>query len=251
MRVAAYQAPLLPSGSLDAIALIATRVRWCEANEVDVLCCPEAILGGLADYAPEPASIAVRVGALDSLITPLASETVTTIVGFSERSDDGRLYNSAALVQNGRIVGLYRKRYPAVRCSVYSPGSHLPCFQADGLGFGILICNDSNYPSLSCALAAHGAALLFVPTNNGLPLDRPHAQVVRYAREVDVSIATSNHLWVIRADVAGRTTELASFGSSAIVAPDGTVVGTACPMTEDLLVAEIPSPPFQHPRGVG
>ena len=49
MRVAAYQAPLLPAGSMEALALIRKRVEWCEAEGVSILCCPEAILGGLAD----------------------------------------------------------------------------------------------------------------------------------------------------------------------------------------------------------
>jgi hypothetical protein len=49
MKVAAYQAPLLATGSLEAIDLIEERVAWCESEGVSILCCPEAILGGLAD----------------------------------------------------------------------------------------------------------------------------------------------------------------------------------------------------------
>jgi 5-aminopentanamidase len=49
MKVAAYQAPLLSAGSMEALELIGDRVRWCETEGVDILCCPEAVLGGLAD----------------------------------------------------------------------------------------------------------------------------------------------------------------------------------------------------------
>ena len=49
VKVAAYQAPLLAAGSMGALDLIRARVRACEAEEVEILCCPEAILGGLAD----------------------------------------------------------------------------------------------------------------------------------------------------------------------------------------------------------
>jgi hypothetical protein len=53
VRVAAYQAPFLPSGSIEmfreALSLIRERVEWCESVGVEILCCPEAILGGLAD----------------------------------------------------------------------------------------------------------------------------------------------------------------------------------------------------------
>ncbi|MPY86911.1 MAG: hypothetical protein GEU99_03220 [Luteitalea sp.] len=43
----------------------------------------------------------------------------------------------------------------------------------------------------------------------------------------------------MRADVAGRTDELVSYGSSEIVDPDGMVVQSARPLSEDLIVAEI------------
>jgi hypothetical protein len=53
VRVAAYQAPLLESGSAEALGLIRKRVRWCEAEGIAILCCPEGILGGLADYSSD------------------------------------------------------------------------------------------------------------------------------------------------------------------------------------------------------
>ena len=63
MRVAAYQAPLLAAGSMDALGLIRTRVEWCEAEGVTILCCPEAILGGLADYAGDHTEFAIAADA--------------------------------------------------------------------------------------------------------------------------------------------------------------------------------------------
>jgi hypothetical protein len=61
MKVAAYQAPLLRGGSMEALHLIRDRVKWCEAEGVDILCCPEAVLGGLADDVACPADIAIDV----------------------------------------------------------------------------------------------------------------------------------------------------------------------------------------------
>lgn len=45
-------------------------------------------------------------------------------------------------------------------------------------------------------------------------------------------------LWVIRSDVAGRSDGLVSYGSSAVVDPDGNVVRTANPLEQDLLAVE-------------
>ena len=118
MKVAAYQAPLLAAGSFEAIALIQERVSWCESEGVSILCCPEAILGGLADYCEDPALFAIRTddNQLNRVLAPLASETVTSIIGFTELADD-RLYSAAAVFHLGRVAGLYRKlrlRNPAV-----------------------------------------------------------------------------------------------------------------------------------------
>ena len=82
MKVAAYQAPLLLEGSMDALELIRGRVEWCETEGVDILCCPEAVLGGLADDAKHPVDFAIDVesGQLKALLAPLASKSVTVIV---------------------------------------------------------------------------------------------------------------------------------------------------------------------------
>jgi 5-aminopentanamidase len=228
---------------MEAIELIRRRIEWCEAEGVEILCCPEAVLGGLADYAESPADLAIDVegGGLEAVLAPLASDTVTTIVGFTEICGGGRLHNSAAVFHRGAVAGVYRKLHPAIRKSVYRAGDRIPVFTIGGLTFGILICNDSNFPELARSMASRGAAALFIPTNNGLPPDR--ADVSADARNVDVALAMEHGVAVIRADVAGRTAALVSHGSSGIVDRDGTVLRSARRLAEDLLVAEIDTGP--------
>jgi predicted amidohydrolase len=239
VRVAAYQAPLLPSGSLEAVELIRKRIDWCEAEGVEILCCPEAVLGGLADYAARPKDIAIDVenGQLSAVLTPLASDTVTTILGFTEITGTGQFYNSAAVLHRGSVIGLYRKLYPAIRKSIYRAGDRIPVFKVGGVTFGIIICNDSNYSEPARIMASQGATMLFVPSNNGLPLEK--ADVVMDARNVDIARAIENSVSVIRADVAGRSADLVSYGSSGIVNRDGIVLQTAQRLSEDFLVADL------------
>lgn len=92
---------------MDALSLIQTRARWCEAERIAILCCPEAILGSLADYAEHPSKFAIRVDQLDTVLSPLASDTVTTIVVFTDLADSRRIYNSAAVFQQGMVAGVY------------------------------------------------------------------------------------------------------------------------------------------------
>jgi predicted amidohydrolase len=239
VKVAAYQAPLLPSGSREAVDLIRTRVEWCESHGVVILCCPEAILGGLADDAADPREFAIdtRGDQLARALAPLASDTVTTIVGFTEVTGTGRLHNTAAVFHQGSVVGLYRKLHPAINRSIYAAGDRIPVFEFEGMTFGIMICNDSNYREPARMMAAKGATALFIPTNNGLPPEK--ADVAAHARKVDIALAIEHGVSVIRADVAGRADGMVSYGSSGIVDSRRRVLQSTQPLTEDLIVGDL------------
>ena len=241
MKVAAYQAPLLAEDADSAIGLMHEQVRQCEARGVSILCFPEAMLGGLADFSDDPERFALRAdnGQLASVLAPLASDTLTSIVGFTELDRDGALWNAAAVYQRGRVAGIYRKIHPAIRHSVYRPGSDTPIFRTGELTFGIAICNDSNFPELARRMEAQGASAFFIPTNNSLPNERASAKLNSAARRADVSLALQNKCWVIRADVAGCNGKYTSFGCSEIVDPLGNVVLEAPPQRAHLLVTEV------------
>jgi len=239
VRVAAYQAPLLAPGSNDAIDSIRGAIAACEAQHVDILCCPEAILGGLADYATASGIRAIETSAVASALAPLASARVVTIVGFTERAPNGALYNAAAVLDRGSIAGIYRKRHPAINRSVYAAGTNTPLFTISGLTFGVIICNDSNHPELARDIAAGGAHALFVASNNGLPPEKSYPELVADTRGIDAALAKRYRLWVIRADVAGCVDGLISDGASGIVNPDGQQVAASGYRTTDLLIAEI------------
>ena len=226
---------------MDALALIRRRVEQCEAEGISLLCCPEAILGALADNSPDPRRFAVASDRIASVLTSLASRTVTTIVGLTELGDDGALYNSAAVLHRRVLVGVYRKQHPAIRRSVYAAGTETPVFRVDDLTFGIVICYDSTFPELAARIGRLGATVLFVPSNNALPRSRNCEGLVEEARQCDTARATESGLWIVRADVAGEAGGLASAGSSAIVRPDGTLVCCGRRFAEDLLVADLHS----------
>jgi predicted amidohydrolase len=107
------------------------------------------------------------------------------------------------------------------------------------LTFGILICNDSNHPDLARRMVALGATALLIPTNNTLPNERTSLAVNAAARATDIRLATENRVWVIRADVAGRSGHLSCFGCSEIVDQQGNVIREARLHQPDLLVADL------------
>jgi predicted amidohydrolase len=152
-------------------------------------------------------------------------------------SGRGRLHNTAAVFHKGSVIGLYRKLYPAINQSVYDAGDRMPVFRVGRLTFGIVICNDSNYPEPARVMASQGATALFIPTNNGLPPEK--ADVAAHARNIDIALAIENNVSVIRADVAGRADGIVSYGSSGIVDSHGNVLQSAQELTEELIVADL------------
>lgn len=249
VKIAAWQMPIGATGADEALFALREQVCRCERAGVSVLCCPEAAIGGLADDAPEPGGIAIATADVDATFAPIASDRVTVIVGFTELRSDGRLYNAAAVARQGAVTGIYRKVYPAINRSVYAPGQELPVFGADDLTFGIVICNDSNYLEPARVMALKGATVLFVPTNNSLPAARVSDGLAAEARACDIARAVENTVWVVRADVAGRTTTHASEGATGVVAPNGRVVCTTQRFAEELLIAEIDPRPPERRRG--
>lgn len=237
MRVAAYQAPYLTFGSMDAVGLIRAQLDRCEAENIAVLCCPEAVIGGLAHESSgdSPAEVALSVGELAEVVAPLLDTTVTVIVGFTERAA-GRLFGSAAVLRDGRVADVYRKVFPGYRTAI-GAGSSLPVFESP-LPFGIVICNDLWYVEPTRVLAAGGAAVVFVPTHSG-HLREPSASFQARGDNLPIARAVENSVTVVVADVAGRRGDRFTDGFSAVVDPDGQVIAKATSGTEELLVADV------------
>ncbi len=189
---------------------------------------------------------------LRRLLTPLTSSPVASVVGFTERADDGQLYNSAAFLADGAVQAVYRKVYPGYR-TVIRAGTELPVIAFRGTVVGVMICNDLWYVEPARILASKGATVIFVPTNSGhlrnAPLDnrlRTRSETLPIARAVDNTVS------VVIADIAGRQHGRAALGSSRIVdPPDGALLSAANPPHEVGLVVttiDAHSRPFD-PRG--
>jgi predicted amidohydrolase len=241
VKVAAYQAPLSACTNGQVLSLIRQQVDRCEALGVEFLCCPEALLGGLADYVDQPDRIAIDTGAGDlaRVLAPLASDSLTIVIGFTEQGGDGDLYNAAAVFARGTVLGIYRKIHPALNRSVYRAGAEATVFTVGAVTFGVLICRDSVFSEPAKLMVSRGAQLFLVPTNNGMPSVKGGSEVVVQARTCDIARALESSVPIVRADVAGIAGDLVSYGSLGIDNRDGRMLGTARVLDTDLVVADI------------
>jgi predicted amidohydrolase len=243
IRVAAYQMPVGACYRADTVQHLGARVRECERAGVSLLCCPEGALGGLADYVDAPDTIAIPAdpAVIAAKLRPLASRTVTIVVGFTERDASGAYYNAAAVCSDGAVLGINRKRHPAIRRSRYRAGGETLVFRTDAGILGILICRDSTDAQLAAALVDRGAQILCIPTNNAMPPDRSGPNLADEVRALDAQLATTLGVPVVRADVIGGVAGLVGAGTSMITQPSAEQLRARGTEEGELIVAPLSS----------
>ena len=180
--------------------------------------------------------------------TQINSDAVAVIVGFTELGVDGRLYNAAAVLHRGACVGIYRKLHPAIRRMNLRRG-----YRAASVPAAITDVRHRHLQRLQLRRAGardgwQGRFSPVHPEQNQVPLGRTMDGLTDGARACDVARATENGVWVVRADVTGRSVSHVSAGASGIVDPRGSVVASASAFTDETLTVDLERPPRKVAR---
>jgi len=242
MRIAAFQRLAL-FDSVDKVGkLLARDLAWADAQGIDLALFPECYLQGHSynEAIARRRALSLDDPALIALVDRFPQGRTTAIIGFFERRGEA-IYNSAMVVRTGRIVGVYAKAHPLE--SGCTPGTDFPVWPLADWRFGINICADLRYPYTASRLARKGAGLICNPVNLML---RPHKAEKWHKPGISSLQTCARHsgCWVISADVVGGNDDgWLSYGSSAIVDPNGVVVAKAKPHSEDILVVDLPDQP--------
>ncbi|WP_254461257.1 carbon-nitrogen hydrolase family protein [Xanthomonas sacchari] len=247
MRIAAIQCAAIDDDLDGACQVIVQRLHWAAAQAIDLLVFPEAFLLG---HSYDAQTIRRRArqaseAALDVLCRHVAGFETTLVIGAFELRPP-HVFNSALVVEHGRITGRYAKAHPNE--PVVSAGRDFPTFLRSGLRYGINVCNDANHADAAARIAAQGAALIVYPLNNMLP---PQTAARWRARSLQnlVDRARQTHCWIASADVTGMANGHVSYGCTAIVAPDGRIVARVPESSEGAAVYDVPKPPPAATRG--
>jgi N-carbamoylputrescine amidase len=159
------------------------------------------------------------------------------IVPFFE-SLNGKYFNSAAVYDAGRLLGMYRKIHipnlPLYREQFYfSPGDGgFPVFETSQGKIGIQICWDNLFPEGSRALALKGAEIIFAPTAAALNNHR-HWETAISAN------AFANNVFIFRINRVGKEDGIAFYGRSFCVDPWGELVSELAGGKEAIVIADI------------
>ncbi len=206
----------------------------------DLVAFPELAVTG---YPPE--DLLIRQPFIDAATRALedlaarADGLPPLVVGCIEFSQ--HLYNAAAVLHAGRVVGTYRKHFlPNYGVfdehRYFQAGTESPTFAIAGVQVGITICEDAWYPAGPMREQALAGARVIVninasPFHAGKTADRERMIATR-ASDHGVAIAYVNQV--------GGQDELVFDGNSLVFGPDGEVLARGASMAEDLVFADIP-----------
>lgn len=215
--------------------LSAAAVRGAAARGAEVIVLPELVTSGYRlNSVAEAASVALIPD--DPLFAEWGRAAPDSVVvgGFCELGADGLLYNSAAVLDRGELIAVYRKTHLwDEEKLLFAPGSVAPPVLDTSHGrLGVLICYDLEFPELTRRIALERAELLVIPTN-WPRIPRPDGE---RAPEVVTAMAAArvNHIAIACCDRSGTERGTDWNESTSIIGQDGWVraeadaAGTAC-----------------------
>ena len=243
IRVACHQlAPAI--GELDANRAAALgAIDAAAAAGAQVVVLPELVASGYVfDDADEARALAEPADGptVTGWAGRAAAHGIAIVGGFAELGGDGRLYNSAALVDPSGVRALYRKAHLWDREQLFfTPGDELPPVVETAYGrIALMVCYDLDFPEWTRATALRGAELLCVPTN--WPREaRPDGERPMEVLRAMVAAAT-NRIAVAACDRCGTERGVEWVAGTAIAGADGWLLAGPPPVAEPaLLVADV------------
>jgi NAD+ synthase (glutamine-hydrolysing) len=227
-------------GALDRNAeRIIECIGRAEDAGADVVAFPELAITG---YPPEdlvlkPEFVRDNIRALERVAAEVGD--ITAIVGFVD-TDGSDIYNAAALIQCGKVVGCHRKFY-LPNYSVFDEhryfkaGSEWSVYTVRGAGIGVTICEDIWYPVGPGTLQAIAGAEVIININASPYRSGKHEE--RYRMVATRAMDELSYVCYVNL-VAGQD-ELVFEGASMICDQDGRRIAQGKFFEEDFLIADL------------
>lgn len=214
--------------------------RRAKKMQVDCVVFPEMAICG---YPPE--DLLLKEHFVDKNVAALKriAKKITgfsAIIGFVDQEKRSQLYNAAAFIENGKVVGVYHKEslpnYGVFDEKRYfQKGSKAVRYFCGNTPFSMNICEDIWTESKSAhATSKHIELLINIscsPFDWG-KLKKRERLLKQRAKDLGVYICYAN--------LVGGQDELVFDGGSMIVSSDGKVIASAKQFEEDLLIVDLP-----------
>ncbi len=235
MRVALAQIDSTLGDLEGNLARATDAIEEAAAGGADLIVFPELCLSG---YAVGASDRHVSLPADDPSLTALAHAAGgrAVVIGFPELAREGRVFNSAAFFDAGRLVHVHRKLYLPTyhRFEERKHFSAGPAMRAFDTRFGrcaVLICYDAWQPAIAFIACQDGAQLMLFPSAS--PHSDPREFDVRsYWRDICAFYARLFQCYVVFVNRIGEEQGARYWGGSRVIDPAGEVVAQ-CPEDVD------------------
>ena len=206
--------------------------------KADIVTLPELDICG---YPPEdllfkPQFIEANLQSLQKIVE--ASSGITVVVGFVDSNGD--IYNAAAVIHDGKLVGTYHKiflpNYGVFDENRYfRAGKECPVFVINGVGIGINICEDIWYQVGPATVQADAGAEVIINISAS-----PYHTGKGESREKMIAARASDTVAIFAYNnMVGGQDELVFDGHSCIFDEHGNLITRGKQFEEDFIVADL------------
>lgn len=205
----------------------------------DVVAFPELAVTG---YPPEDLLfkrqfLQETIACIDKIAS--AADDLVIVVGVPH-IHEGDLYNAAAVLHRGSVVGMYHKMYLPTygvfdEDRYFRAGQEIPIFVIRGVRVGVNICEDIWYATGPTAVQASAGAEVILNIN-GSPyyLGKGH-----YRQRMIETRSTDHSVYIAYVNMVGGQDELVFDGQSMVTDHRGQLIARSPQFEEDLLVVDL------------
>lgn len=222
------------------VAKIVSEIEKARNASADIVTFPELAICG---YPPEdlllkPKFVRDNRDALDEIIQ--RTDDIVAVIGFADTLDS-EVFNSAALIYNKSLVGIYHKielpNYGVFDEKRYfKPGSGYLIFDMSNIRLSINICEDIWIRGSIVEKYTRENNVKVVLNISSSPF---HAGKLVQRRDIIAGFARRTNSFVCYNNLVGGQDELVFDGGSLIISPQGELIASAERFTEETLIADI------------
>jgi NAD+ synthase (glutamine-hydrolysing) len=184
----------------------------------------------------KPQFIQANLQSLQKIVE--ASQGITVVVGYVD--SDGDIYNAAALISDGKLIGTYHKMYlPNYGVfdenRYFRAGGECPVYVINGIGIGINICEDIWYEAGPATVQAYAGAEVII----NISASPYHAGKGESREKMIATRALDNVAIFAYNNLVGGQDELVFDGHSLLIDERGYLIARGKQFEEDFIVADL------------
>ena len=236
-------------GNLDAnTQKMIDQANQAKKDKADLIIFPElAILGYPAEDLLIRPSLAKRTKAAFEKLTEV--KDIVMVFGFVNQTEDGQRYNSAAVMKDGEVLGIYNKQvlpnYGVFDEKRYfSEGHQHLVFEYLGHKFGVLICEDAWSLATVQQLAKLNIETALVLNASPYEVGKPQHRI-----ETMAALVKQLNINLVYCNQVGGQDDLIFDGTSFVLNKSGEVALQAPSFQESLSIAEYDAEQLQFSKG--